>query len=81
MSSLPRAKVKTLKMTLVIVLTFILFGLPYFVAEMIMSYGNYKALDKTVYGLLGGLAPANSAANAYIFLLFSAKIKVRRHNS
>ena len=76
-SSLPKAKIKTLKMTLVIVVAFILFGLPYFVAEMIMSYGDYKSLNRAVYALLGGVAPANSAANPYIFLLFSANMQVR----
>ncbi|KAK7116649.1 hypothetical protein V1264_002288 [Littorina saxatilis] len=77
-SSLPRAKIKTLKMTLVIVVAFILFGLPYFVAEMIMSYGDYKSLNRSVYALLGGVAPANSAANPYIFLLFSANMQCLR---
>jgi hypothetical protein len=76
-SSLPKAKIKTLKMTLVIVLAFIVFGMPYFVAEMIMSYGNYRLLDRQVYAILGGVAPANSAANPYIFLLFSANMQVR----
>nr|KAG5690691.1 hypothetical protein BaRGS_013477 [Batillaria attramentaria] len=77
-SSLPKAKIKTLKMTLVIVAAFILFGLPYFVAEMIMSYGDYTTLGKSVYAILGGVAPANSAANPYIFLLFSANMQCLR---
>ncbi|XP_025078391.1 LOW QUALITY PROTEIN: arg8-vasotocin receptor-like [Pomacea canaliculata] len=77
-SSLPKAKIKTLKMTLVIVMAFILFGLPYFVAEMIMSYGDFKSLNKAVYAMLGGLAPANSAVNPYIFLLFSANMQCLR---
>ncbi|XP_076444212.1 oxytocin receptor-like [Babylonia areolata] len=77
-SSLPKAKIKTLKMTLVIVAAFIFFGLPYFVAEMIMSYGDYKQLNRAVYALLGGVAPANSAINPYIFLLFSANMQCLR---
>ncbi|WAQ97795.1 ITR-like protein [Mya arenaria] len=36
-----RAKIKTLKMTFVILLTFIICSMPYFVVEMIMSYGKY----------------------------------------
>ncbi|KAL8613369.1 hypothetical protein ACOMHN_057089 [Nucella lapillus] len=74
-SSLPKAKIKTLKMTLVIVAAFIFFGLPYFVAEMILSYGDFKQLNASVYALLGGVAPANSAINPYIFLLFSANMQ------
>lgn len=77
-SSLPKAKIKTLKMTLVIVAAFILFGLPYFVAEMIMSYGDHTSINKNVYGMLGGVAPANSAANPYIFLLFSTNMQCLR---
>ncbi|XP_076465855.1 arg8-vasotocin receptor-like [Babylonia areolata] len=77
-NSLPKAKIKTLKMTLVIVAAFILFGLPYFVAEMIMSYGDFTMLNPAVYALLGGVAPANSAANPYIFLLFSANMQCLR---
>lgn len=59
-------------------MAFILFGLPYFVAEMIMSYGDFKSLNKAVYAMLGGLAPANSAVNPYIFLLFSANMQCLR---
>ncbi|XP_067664739.1 vasopressin V1a receptor-like [Haliotis asinina] len=71
-TSLPKAKIKTLKMTVVIVAVYIICGLPYFVAEMIMSYGNFKILGDTLYGILGGIAAANSCANPFVFLLFNA---------
>ena len=70
-SSLQKAKIKTLKMTVIIVAAFILCGLPYFVAEMIMSYGDFTSLSTDVYGILGGVAVANSAANPFVFLLFN----------
>ncbi|XP_029634938.1 arg8-vasotocin receptor-like [Octopus sinensis] len=74
-SSLPKAKIKTLKMTLVIVSMYIICWLPYFTAEMIMSYGNHKIISPTLYSILGGIAPINSAANPYIFLMFSVNYK------
>ena len=72
-NSLPRAKTKTLKMTFVIVLVYAVCGLPYFIAEMIMSYGDHCIISPFVYGILGGLAAANSVANPYVFLLFNIK--------
>ena len=74
-SSLPRAKVKTLKMTVVIVAMFILCGFPYQVLEMIYSYGNHQIVSSTVASVLGGMAVANSATNPYVFLLFNINWK------
>ncbi|KAK3096639.1 hypothetical protein FSP39_001955, partial [Pinctada imbricata] len=76
-STLPKAKIKTLKMTFVIVLVYIICTTPYFIGEMIMSYGSHCIMSKLVYGLIGGLAAANSAANPYVFLLFNTK-RVKR---
>ncbi|KAL3867328.1 hypothetical protein ACJMK2_044539, partial [Sinanodonta woodiana] len=74
-SSLPRAKIKTLKMTFVIICVFIVCSLPYFIAEMIMSYGDYCLISKELVSVLAGLAPSNSATNPFVFLLFNANIK------
>lgn len=70
-ATLHSAKLKTLRMTVVIVGCYIVCGLPYFFAEMYMSYADFKNLSPKVYALLGGLFVANSAVNPYIFLLFS----------
>ena len=77
-SSLPKAKVKTLKMTLVIVLVFVLCGLPYHILETVYSYGNFGQVPGLVAAILGGMASANSAANPYVFLLFNANLKCAR---
>ncbi|CAG5126197.1 unnamed protein product, partial [Candidula unifasciata] len=77
-ATLHSAKLKTLRMTVVIVGFFIVCGLPYFFAEMFMSYGDFNKLSTTAYALLGGLAVANSAVNPYIFLLFSVNVKCLR---
>ena len=74
-SSLPKAKIKTLKMTIIIVLAFIICGLPYPIVEMIFSYGNHALIPREVYAVLGSMAVANSAINPYVFLLFNANVK------
>ena len=75
-SSLPKARDKTLWMTVIIVGAFILFGLPYFVAEMILSFGDFKDVPPITYAILGGIAPANSVANPFIILYFNANFQV-----
>jgi hypothetical protein len=74
-STLPKAKIKTLKMTFVIVVVYAVCCLPYFIAEMIMSYGDHCVMSPLVYGLLGAIAAANSTANPYVFLLFNTNCK------
>ena len=74
-SSLPKAKIKTLKMTVVIVLTFILCSLPYHVMEMIYSYGDHTIISPVVASIIGGMGVANSAVNPYVFLLFNVNAK------
>jgi len=70
---LSKAKIKTLKMTFVILLTFIICSLPYFVVEMIMSYGRHCLISRKLYGILGGMAACNSATNPFVFLAFNIK--------
>ena len=77
-NSLPKAKIKTLKMTFVIVMVYILCGIPYFIGEMIMSYGDSCIISMLAYGLIGGLAAANSAANPFVFLMFNVNRKGTR---
>ncbi|KAH3837235.1 cephalotocin receptor 2-like [Dreissena polymorpha] len=70
-TSLPRAKTKTLKLTCAIIATFIIASMPYFVVEMIMSFGNHCIMSKSLYALLGGMAACNSAVNPFIYLAFN----------
>lgn len=77
-SSLPKAKVKTLKMTLVIVFSFIVCVLPYHIVEAIFNFGDSRWVSKMAYAILGAMACANSATNPYVFLLFNANMKCAR---
>ncbi|XP_002741531.1 neuropeptide S receptor-like [Saccoglossus kowalevskii] len=69
--SLSKAKIKTLKMTAVIIFMFIICGLPFFIAEMWRSYGNPDTMPLDVYAILGIFAVSNSTTNPYVFLLFN----------
>ncbi|XP_076322115.1 putative G-protein coupled receptor 150 [Tachypleus tridentatus] len=72
-SSLPRAKVKTLKMTMAIFVAFMITNLPYVVQEMVLAFGNPKALDENTVALFGVISASNSAINPCIYLLFQSQ--------
>ncbi|XP_069819641.1 probable G-protein coupled receptor 150 [Dendropsophus ebraccatus] len=69
-SCIPRAKIKTLKMTLVIIILFIVCGLPYFIVEMKVAFGTITGLDEEVMAVLGIFVVTNSAVNPYVYLFF-----------
>ncbi|XP_050044123.1 gonadotropin-releasing hormone receptor-like [Dermacentor andersoni] len=69
-SSLPRAKVKTLKMTAVVFGAFLVTNVPYMVQEAILAFGNPGILDANLVALFGVISASNSAINPYIFLYF-----------
>ncbi|OCU02301.1 probable G-protein coupled receptor 150 [Xenopus laevis] len=69
-SCIPRAKLKTLKMTLVIIILFIVCGLPYFIVEMKVAFATITGLDEKVMAVLGIFVVTNSAVNPYVYLFF-----------
>ncbi|XP_015921276.1 cardioacceleratory peptide receptor-like isoform X2 [Parasteatoda tepidariorum] len=73
---IPRAKIKTVKMTLVIVFVFILCWSPYFVYDLLQVYGKIPDSQTSiaVSTFIQSLAPLNSAANPLIYCLFSTHI-------
>ncbi|XP_034191081.1 crustacean cardioactive peptide receptor isoform X2 [Osmia lignaria lignaria] len=70
---IPRAKVKTVKMTLVIVFVFILCWSPYIVFDLLQVYGYVPETQTNiaVATFIQSLTPLNSAANPIIYCLFS----------
>ncbi|XP_035657597.1 mesotocin receptor-like [Branchiostoma floridae] len=69
--TLSKAKIKTLKMTIVIILTFFICGAPYFIIEMWMAFGDPSKLNPDVIAVLGIFASANTATNPFVFLYFN----------
>ncbi|KAK3913242.1 Cardioacceleratory peptide receptor, partial [Frankliniella fusca] len=73
---IPRAKIKTVKMTLVIVFVFVLCWSPYFVLNLLQVYDRIPRTQTNiaVASFVQSLAPLNSAANPLIYCLFSTHI-------
>lgn len=69
---IPRARIKTIKMTLVIVAAFILCWSPFYIINLCTVFGLMKA-DNALSTLSQSLAHLNSAVNPIIFWLFSSK--------
>lgn len=77
---IPKARIKTIKMTLVIVAAYVLCWSPFFIINICVVFGFIsKDTDVTIAlsTLTQSLAHLNSAANPIIFWLFSSK----RHNN
>jgi neuropeptide S receptor len=73
---IPRAKVKTVKMTFVIVIVFIACWSPYIVFDLLQVFDKIPKTQTNiaVATLIQSLAPLNSAANPIIYCLFSAQM-------
>ncbi|KAH6939152.1 hypothetical protein HPB50_016124 [Hyalomma asiaticum] len=72
-STLPRAKVKTLKLTAVVFGAFLVTNVPYMVQEVILALGQPGILDANLVALFGVISASNSAINPYIFLYFEKR--------
>ncbi len=70
---IPKAKVKTVKMTFVIIFVFILCWSPYIVFDLLQVYDCIpdNSTNRAVATFIQSLAPLNSAANPLIYCLFS----------
>ncbi|XP_076352711.1 oxytocin receptor-like [Tachypleus tridentatus] len=75
---LSRAKQKTLRMTFVIITSFLLCSSPYCIVEMWRMYGNPTYMSAMTYSILAALAVSNSSTNPFVFLFFNCTINVRR---
>ncbi|ESN94594.1 hypothetical protein HELRODRAFT_68919 [Helobdella robusta] len=70
-ASFERAKIKTIKMAIVISSCFLLCVSPYHIIETYMSFSDHTHLSKTFYSIVGAFAVLNSAINPYVFLFFN----------
>ncbi|XP_026328615.1 cardioacceleratory peptide receptor-like [Hyposmocoma kahamanoa] len=73
---IPRAKIKSVKMTFVIVFVFILCWSPYIVFDLLQVYNHIPPTqtNMAIATLIQSLAPLNSAANPLICCMFSPHI-------
>uniref|UniRef100_A0A182IQ40 G-protein coupled receptors family 1 profile domain-containing protein n=1 Tax=Anopheles atroparvus TaxID=41427 RepID=A0A182IQ40_ANOAO len=73
---IPRAKVKTVKMTIVIVIVFVVCWSPYIIFDLLQVFGKIPPTQTNVAiaTFIQSLAPLNSAANPLIYCLFSTQV-------
>ncbi|CAH1790446.1 unnamed protein product [Owenia fusiformis] len=69
---IPQAKIRTIKMTLVIVIAFIVCWAPYFVYNFLDVFGYTSNVKVSIF--VQSLSSFNSAANPLIYGLFSSRI-------
>ena len=75
-NSVPRAKVKTIKMTLAIIGSFIVCWTPYFVVHNVHIWSEYRiVIPETVYAFAETIALLNSALNPILYGCFNIKLK------
>ncbi|XP_062606578.1 cardioacceleratory peptide receptor-like [Saccostrea cucullata] len=76
---IPKAKIKTVKMTFVIVLAFILCWSPYWIFNILQTFGHLTP-SQTLFALIvffQSLSSLNSAANPVIFFIFNSVLYKR----
>jgi len=80
---IPKAKVKTIKMTIVIIAVFVICWSPYFVFDLLQVFGLVPDSSANIAAatFIQSLAPLNSAANPLIYCVFSANIGKHIRNS
>ncbi|XP_055638650.1 cardioacceleratory peptide receptor-like [Toxorhynchites rutilus septentrionalis] len=73
---IPKAKIKTVKMTIVIVIVFVLCWSPYIVFDLLQVFGQIPETQSNIAiaTFIQSLAPLNSAANPLIYCLFSTQV-------
>ncbi|KAH6939057.1 hypothetical protein HPB50_015699 [Hyalomma asiaticum] len=70
-STLPRARLRTLKMAVVIFVAFLVTNLPYMVQEVILAFARDVSLGPHVVAVFGVISASNSAVNPYVYLAFN----------
>ncbi|XP_077512541.1 oxytocin receptor-like [Amblyomma americanum] len=70
-STLPKARLRTLKMAVVIFVAFLVTNLPYMVQEMLLAFAQDISLGPHVVAVFGVISASNSAINPYVFLAFN----------
>ncbi|XP_055364763.1 oxytocin receptor-like isoform X2 [Betta splendens] len=72
-----KARVKTLKMTVVIVLAYIVCWAPFFIVQLWSAWDSHAPKETATFTILMLLASLNSCANPCIYLLFCSQFPKR----
>ncbi|TKS71601.1 Vasopressin V2 receptor [Collichthys lucidus] len=76
-AGMSKARVKTLKMTVVIVLAYIVCWAPFFTVQLWSAWDTHAPKETATFTILMLLASLNSCANPCIYLLFSGQFPSR----
>ncbi|KAE8298640.1 Vasopressin V2 receptor [Larimichthys crocea] len=76
-AGMSKARVKTLKMTVVIVLAYIVCWAPFFTVQLWSAWDTHAPKETATFTILMLLASLNSCANPCIYLLFSGQFPNR----
>ncbi|KAM9758693.1 vasopressin V2 receptor-like isoform 2-T2 [Menidia menidia] len=76
-AGMSKARVKTLKMTVVIVVAYIVCWAPFFIVQLWSAWDKHAPKETATFTILMLLASLNSCANPCIYLLFSAEFPKR----
>ncbi|GIY50166.1 hypothetical protein CDAR_430321 [Caerostris darwini] len=75
-ATIPRAKIKTLKLTISIIASFVICWTPYFIINMVRIYSDYEIIfPKNVSLGVQTLALLNSALNPIFYGLFNVRLR------
>ncbi|XP_040015660.1 vasopressin V2 receptor-like [Xiphias gladius] len=74
LAGMSKARVKTLKMTVVIVLAYIVCWAPFFTVQLWSAWDTHAPKETATFSILMLLASLNSCANPCIYLLFSDQV-------
>ncbi|KAH7962716.1 hypothetical protein HPB52_017615 [Rhipicephalus sanguineus] len=70
-TTLPKARLRTLKMAAIIFVAFLVTNLPYMVQEMLLAFAQNVSLGPHIVAVFGVISASNSAVNPYVFLAFN----------
>lgn len=65
------ARWRTMKMTFVIIATYVLCNTPFFITELIIVYAGRNSVNPYVYAVFSVFVTSNSATNPFVFLYFT----------
>ncbi|XP_072038380.1 vasopressin V1a receptor-like [Amphiura filiformis] len=75
------ARWRTLKMTFVIIVSYLVCNTPFFVTELIIAYAGRTSVNPYAYSVFSVFVTCNSATNPFVFLYFNACKKMKKRQS
>lgn len=75
------ARWRTLKMTFVIIISYLVCNTPYFIIELIIAYAGRNSVNIYAYSVFATFVTCNSATNPFVFLYFNACKKTKKRSA